>query len=291
MTSHCGTPKMFSGNAKLYDSCIVNTNINLSMIYDSSIDMNNRKITNVETPIEPLDAANKDYVDNSVHNLGINKIIVTLTDTDWTQISTQSNGVFQILVTSVVNFGPSGLFNISKSHTTKYPHIVRICSSPGDVSLEQLDLKWNPNEGIFLKKDGLNFNGEYNINLQNLSGTYVSPPDFEDLANQDYVDNLLLNLGISTQTIPLVQDFWVYISNFEKGTFIITINSLIPFGPMAIFNISKSDDSKYPHIIRTCSVPGSFTNEMLEVQWLPGHGFQIRKNNSGYDGNYLVKIQ
>jgi len=258
--------------------------------------MNFQKITNVPTPILPNDPTNVEYVNQQISNLGITKITVTLTGTEWMQISTSNSGCFEIYITSIVAFGPSAIFAISKTNTTKYPQKNRFCSSPGNngSQLTQLDLKWEPGEGMFLKKDTTDYDGDYVVNLQNLSGVYVPAPDFAELSNLEYITALLNNLGISTQSVILTGKNWTYISAIEKGSFTVNIQGTLAFSANAMFSICKNDDSKYPHKIRKVACRSSFPSDnssgFIELDWQMGHGLRLRKDDLNYDGFYIVKI-
>lgn len=129
-------------------------------IRNTSIDMNSKRITSVGDPINTYDAVNKNYVDSvgTVDN-------ISLIDTDYTIISTKLIGSVHIIVSSIIPDGPCATFFASKSKSSKHAHILRHTSAPGDGSKEQLDIRWEPSEGIKLNKTGLNYNGSYSIKI------------------------------------------------------------------------------------------------------------------------------
>ncbi len=156
----------FEGNAYLDNSFILNTSISNSTISNSSIvtssiDMNMHNITNVLDPILPQDAATKKYVDD----LNIVYTTVTLTNTTPTLILNSDNGVYQILVKSLVSKGPYATFNCAKNDSSITGHIIRLSSCVGELSNVSLRLTWPANSGIYLHKTGNSFDGSYNIKI------------------------------------------------------------------------------------------------------------------------------
>jgi hypothetical protein len=129
-------------------------------ITSSTLDMDLNRITSVKDPINPQDAATKKYVDDN-----INKTTITLSSSSYSVISSDVIGAFIITVTSLVTDGPMAIFKLGKSKSTKHAHIVRDISAPGDITLEQLHIRWLPSSGIELRKSGVNYDGDYCIKI------------------------------------------------------------------------------------------------------------------------------
>jgi hypothetical protein len=148
-------------NINIVTSTIGNCNIS-----KSSIDMLNsagslQNITNVANPINPQDAATKQYVDN----LDIVISNVTLTNINTTTISNYIKGSYIITISNLVYNGPSGIFHVTKSESTQQAHIVRTVASPGLGTSVFLNITWPQNSGILLNKTGTNYNGSYRIKV------------------------------------------------------------------------------------------------------------------------------
>lgn len=157
----------FEGNAFIDGGKVEDTQIVASTIRLSSIDMNLENITSVKDPIQPQDAATKKYVDESIDFLGVVQKSLLLSSTNYTLITDiHLKGSYSITVNPVdgVN-GPSATFFLSKGRQNQYPHIVRHTCSPGENTRELLELKWDPNSGIYIRKTGNGHNGFYNIKL------------------------------------------------------------------------------------------------------------------------------
>jgi hypothetical protein len=135
-----------------------------SAITTTSIDMNGQPITSVASPVNLTDAANKAYVDAKTSSV-ITTVTVTLSGTSYTLIAADLKGDFHISVKNQITDGPSATFFLTKSESTRYPSYTRLTSSPGSVSFERLNTRWDPGQGIELKKTGNNYNGTYTIRM------------------------------------------------------------------------------------------------------------------------------
>lgn len=142
-------------------SMVTNSTISTSAITNSSIDMNGNRITNVGTPINPFDAVNKNYIDTYPGNAAI--YTVTLTGTVFSQVIPNTLGSFKISVKSIIPNGPCAQFTAVKNSTSISKNCPRSDSSAGLVTGERLLLKWEINQGIFIRKTGLNYDGNYQI--------------------------------------------------------------------------------------------------------------------------------
>jgi hypothetical protein len=138
--------------------------VNNSFITNTEIDMNGKVITSHGTPVNSQDVANKQYVDASIA-VEIIISIATLSGTNYTLISSDLSGDFQIFVKNIILNGPSATFTLVKSESARQPSYTRSGSCPGLTTHERLDVKWDPGDGIRLKKTGVNYNGNYRIKI------------------------------------------------------------------------------------------------------------------------------
>lgn len=156
----------FEGNAFIDTGQIQNSSISSSSITTSSLDMNMQKITSVQNPTQPQDAATKAYVDA----LGVCILDINLEGTTFTTISNSIygpflKGAYTITITNIIFNGPAATFSVSKNELGQPGHIVRTTCSPGLISYESLRIRWLPNKGIELQKTGTNYDGTYRIKL------------------------------------------------------------------------------------------------------------------------------
>lgn len=131
-----------------------------SSISNSTIDMSGTPIINHPEPTLDHEVANKSYVDNVSP-----EFLVNIVSTVYTQAITIDTGTIMIFVKNVVEGGPSATFMASKSEKYMDASITRLTSSSGNVSLEKLRIKWDPEENIKIRKTGENYDGLYKIKI------------------------------------------------------------------------------------------------------------------------------
>ena len=122
-------------------------------------------------------------------------------------------------------------------------------------------------------------------NYQNIINV-KNPINPQDAATKLYVDNL----GIILSTATLIGTANTTISDFVKGSYIITISNLIFNGPSAIFHISKSESIHDAHIVSTVANPGYQTNIFLQLTWPQNSGILLKKSGNSFDGSYKIKM-
>lgn len=158
----------FEGNAYIDGGKVESTDILFATIQKSSIDMFDQNITSLKDPRvdHPQDAATKKYVDNQVSSLGIVFRTIRLEGDAFVIVSSDHlYGSFVITINSNVESGPTATFYVSKGRPEQFPHIVRNTCSPGSVSKELLEVDWEPNSGLRLRKTGNDYDGEYVVKL------------------------------------------------------------------------------------------------------------------------------
>ena len=92
----------------------------------------------------------------------LNQIVcVDLIGTAYTTILNEVEGAFFISVKNTIANGPAATFSITKNIPGNLPSIVTITSTPGAGSGEILELQWLANGPLELRKDGVNYDGQY----------------------------------------------------------------------------------------------------------------------------------
>ena len=140
---------------------ITSCSIGNCQITTSSLDINMQNITSVKDPINNQDAATKKYVDD----LEIILRSVTLTGTSFTEISTNVKGSYIVTISNEILNGPTAIFHITKSETTRNAHIVRTVAAPGNNTSVFLEISWPINSSILLRKTGNQFDGSYKVKI------------------------------------------------------------------------------------------------------------------------------
>lgn len=141
---------------------IENVIVTSSNIQASQVDMNKNKITSVAIPTEPLDAANKYYVDRSLAQ-AYQSFQVYLLGTLAVEVVNLTRGSYQIMVQSEADEGPVAQFTILKTSDVK-EGIVNGFSDKAD-SGERLEVSWPSMSALLLRKTGDNHDGLYTVKI------------------------------------------------------------------------------------------------------------------------------
>lgn len=131
-------------------------------ILKSTIDMNNGVITSAGTPTVGSDVVNKTYCDiNSTKELPT--ITVGLSGTTWTTILANTTGVFDIMIVNIVTGGATAKFTSSKNVASRQASVNRWGCMPSADGLVRLQMRWLPNSGIEIRKNGTGYDGNYKV--------------------------------------------------------------------------------------------------------------------------------
>lgn len=96
-------------------------------------------------------------------------ILFVLNGVSYTSVIGNTKGSFMVAIINKVTGGPAATFSISKNEAQASPSITRISNSPGLTTNESLILQWNPNGPLQVMKNGTNYDGEYIIQIINIS--------------------------------------------------------------------------------------------------------------------------
>jgi hypothetical protein len=140
-----------------------NSRIQNGSVFSSDIDMDTGVITNHGTPVAGTDVVNKDYCDGNTTS-SIPVITITLLAQTWNNIlPTVLDGEVSISIKNVVLFGPCARFTLCKNEQSRQASIVRWSSTAGITTEERLEVRWQPNTGIEVRKNGNGYDGDYNV--------------------------------------------------------------------------------------------------------------------------------
>jgi hypothetical protein len=75
------------------------------------------------------------------------------------------SGSYMVTIKNLVLNGPSAGFHISKNDPGQYGHCVRTAACPGIGTNITLFLEWPLNGGIYLRKNGTDYDGAYQYKI------------------------------------------------------------------------------------------------------------------------------
>jgi hypothetical protein len=252
-----------------------------------------KSITNKSLTVNPL--LNQEYIDARIKELmqeAVSGTRVFLSGTEYVNIGTFQAGSYNLNVSPLVHNGPSCSVTISKSNLYKgYPNIQKTSSSPGTFGTE-LDIIWNENSPMQIRKNSEHDDGEYLINSNIVSFTSVPTNNFQsDVASVSFVKNAIdeaLQIKFGGIKLFLDTDIFYDISPFAIGSYVLSVSPTFSCGTSAVFNISKSSQDSMGNVVRVSSSPGKFQEE-LELIWYPNSPMRLRKTLSQNPGDYIIQ--
>lgn len=259
------------------------------------VDMNLRNHTSVPTALFPTDAATRAYVDQQIHDkmkAEYGGITVVLSGTDFSNVCDLRSGSYIVTISPQIEYAPSATFSISKSSQDSTAHVVKLTSSHGNDTLEELELIWNNNSKLKLKKSGFFYDGEYlvDFNLKNFT-SLPEPVISSDAATKSFVERAIqdhMQTKWSGKLVELNGTNWSRIAPLKLGSYTINVTSYVRNGPTASFTVCKSSESFGGSIVELGSCPGLHTFEKLEFIWSKNEPLMIRKTGPSYDGPYMI---
>ena len=196
----------------------------------------------------------------------LNQIVcVNLSGTAFTTILNEVEGAFFISVKNTVVNGPSATFSITKNIPANLPSVVTITSTPGAGSGEVLELRWLGGGFLELRKDGVNYDGEYCATIFG-NGAIPGGGDVTDGANiggfaevfAQKVGSILefrtLQAGAGINIVQNVNDILIEATGggvpgriaFQTASIEIVPNTVVPvFVPAGYFAWDQSEYSLY----------------------------------------------
>jgi hypothetical protein len=240
----------------------IRLNLNRSLINNGVINLTYPSYKGVNID-KSYTEANGNYV--GILNEKFTKLTVILSGNTWTNLGISDlTGCF-CFSTSSNSGGPAATFFVCKNVATlNNGNITRIVSAQS-LSGASLQLRYQNNSFIQIRKTNSNDDGEYNI-IDNFQDTSVST-------------QVLLS-GTNKSTISLS-----IFNYYENKSFMVKVTSQIPGAPFAIFTTSKNSPDKNGNSARYGS-PGQTTNENLNIFWDTNLTLQLSKSGNNYDGLY-----
>ncbi len=168
---------------------------------------------------------------------------------------------------------PTAMFFLSKNRPDILPNIMNVIKTPGFSSFERLEIKWDPDEDMKLRKDGELFDGTYNI-------LYALDPVHID------IDIGVTLLGVTAYTEK-------FINQQNRLTTIISVDagvSGVEGFPSAIFSITKSDRRVTANINRLTNSLGISSLDKVELDYPINDVVKLNKTGTDNDGSYRVKV-
>jgi hypothetical protein len=302
----------FANIAKTTSSLGANSTCSLELVWSPNVPLQLRKTTNefngmyvvnfnlinqtVPTPVVPTNVASKDYVDSAIKTIMQSRfsgIPVIITGTDFFTVAPLEPGSYNITVSSLVSGAPVAAFSVSKSTATDIAQVTITSRHHGSDTLCNLELVWESNEPVKIKKNRNTFDGVYTVNFNLLTQQVPVPVVASNVVSLDYLEQRLAQVvetKFSGITVALYQTDFFNVVNLASGSYQITVSSTVIGGPTASYSISKSMDDDIAQINVLTRHFGSDSKTNLELIWDSDSYLQLKKTSSLFDGNYIVNF-
>lgn len=154
--------KQWTRHGRVSDSTIDNCGIKECAITASSLDMNMKRITNVQDPVADQDAVTRQYL-----QIFTKQDITYLYKSEPVDLKNALVGSYQIKVHAMDHDGPAALICISKATAASLPQVQYINQCPGIIGpfYTSLRVEWGPNDSIKIRKTGHRHDGPYLIQI------------------------------------------------------------------------------------------------------------------------------
>ena len=263
------------------------------------IDMTVKNLSGVPAPpVRPSDVATKGYVENLIRehlNVNFGGLEVFLEGSEWFPVYNLQPSSYYVTVSGFGLYGaPTATFAISKNIQNSDAHVITTTSIPGIITFETLELKWPRNDLMLIRKTGPGHNGKYIVDLgvKNFSSVPlpVAPSDAATIGFvREEIERVFQERWGGIQ-VNLNGIEYTDVAPMRPGSYLMTITSLVPEGPSAVFSISKNSAFGSPHMVVVSSNWGVDTKEMLELVWPPNSMVALRKTGVMYDGLYIIDM-
>jgi hypothetical protein len=260
---------------------------------DYLVDFSSKNLATFPQPVLDTNVVTKEYLDNKFIEFTTDKyggVLTSLFGIETYDVQDLMQGSYTISVSSRVLNGPSASFSISKSNYNTAADIVRISSTQGKNTLESLELLWNANSKLQLRKTGLEYDGTYLVDFSSRNFSTVPQPTIEtNVVTKEYLDNIL-NIKFGGIPVTIVDSTFHTVAPLQLGSYTITVSPTNIGGPSAVFSVSKSENYSQGHIVKISSSVGADTSDTLELSWPSNSAVLLRKVGTGNFGTFLVNF-
>ncbi|RKO93702.1 hypothetical protein BDK51DRAFT_30547 [Blyttiomyces helicus] len=106
----------------------------------------------------------------------------------------------------------------------------QLMGSPGNETLEQLEMRWSPGESLQLRKTGDGYDGEYIVSMDVQNFSVIPPPKMpDDSATKSYVDLAIREHSQEKSggiLVCLTGTDFVNVANIRPGSYMITVSAV-----------------------------------------------------------------
>jgi hypothetical protein len=267
------------------------------------VDFNLKNFTNIPPPLLPSEVASKLYVEQMVNeailarNDLLKRISIVLTGSTAVPVVALLPGSYVLTISPQESGGPTATFALSKSSPEMEPMIIRMSGCLGRDGNENLTILWPPNDKVFIKKTGDNFDGVYFVDTSarnsvvDTEATLPPVPRIPGIKFGQVLQYEFYLQGKQEVGVAFIEpgSYFAFICSQEVGLYNATFSLIKPSETnVPGFTVPMNLSRTYTGYLPPDDTP--ITDFLLNLRWGENNTLYIAKTIETNDGIYILKL-